>query len=874
MMEGRRTLRGVGAGRAFVVANARGIARLFLVACALLLNRQASAEPMPPGVRFEPVPAWVTALDTTNIPTPEADSGGVLLALDTQARVVRGEEAGFTRVLVRVTTELGVKTLGEQKFVFVPPYQTLVLHTLEVRRAGQAFSALRPGTVQVLQREARLESGVYDGARTAVVVLSDLRVGDEIMIESSVVGANPVKGGHIASQVRMRSTSGIGRLRSRILSDREISLRPFAGAPPPQVNTVGAFREYLWNIGSTEPFHIEDGTPPEADTVPWTQGTDFGSYSELVSWGRALFRVPAEVPKPLQEWRRELLEYPSTADRVVAALRMVQERIRYLSLSFDESSHRPANPALVLERGFGDCKDKSLLAVTLLRSLGLDADVALVSSTNGELLPRLLPAITLFDHVIVTVEVDRVRYWLDPTRLHQRGKLADVSARNFRFALRLADGVSDLVEIQEPEEDRPSVYVIMRYAVERLGGPTRLDVATTYVGPYAEAARGSKASGSAKQLSDQAAAPVLKIYPRALAGEARVEDLDAANEVVVHQTFELDADDWVPNKEGRKTLAIAPAWLGGALPPIRADRKSPVVTAYPLKVSHYIEVRAPMRFEIPSDERRVQSSVFDFRYRSQTHENELILNYGFEWRARRIKPAEFPAYRNAVAEAARLFDFSIFEPIEVKPASRATLFLSIALWSVVLLAALWYVQLRQPYFRLRRVAYRPELAGRKGWLAFLGFGVTISPLRFIAIVATASTYSQAGWTLVSSPGSPAYDAAWEPILTAALLINLTLFSIACYSVYLFWAGRRSFPLVYSALLALVIVSSVFDLAFYALFEPARKAMATPSEIQTFAKVFAIPIAALWIVYLSRSERVKATFLRKSGKRGTPTTQPA
>jgi hypothetical protein len=47
--------------------------------------------------------------------------------------------------------------------------------------------------VQVLQREAQLESHVYDGARTGVVILSDLRVGDEILREFTIVGANPVK---------------------------------------------------------------------------------------------------------------------------------------------------------------------------------------------------------------------------------------------------------------------------------------------------------------------------------------------------------------------------------------------------------------------------------------------------------------------------------------------------------------------------------------------------------------------------------------------------------------------------------------------------------------------------------------------------------
>ena len=40
--------------------------------------------------------------------------------------------------------------------------------------------------------------------------------------------------------------------------------------------------------------------------------------------------------------------------------------IRYYSVSLGESSHRPHTPAEVLRNRYGDCKDKSLLLVTIL----------------------------------------------------------------------------------------------------------------------------------------------------------------------------------------------------------------------------------------------------------------------------------------------------------------------------------------------------------------------------------------------------------------------------------------------------------------------------------------------------------------------------
>src|SRR5690606_16334671 len=115
--------------------------------------------------------------------------------------------------------------------------------------------------------------------------------------------------------------------------------------------------------------------------------------------------------------------------QILAALRMVQDDIRYFSLALAESTHRPTPPGMVLERRFGDCKDKSLLAVTLLRELGFDAHVALVRSDGGALLPHLMPSIKAFDHAIVTVHHDGRDWWFDPTMLYQRGRIEDMAAR-------------------------------------------------------------------------------------------------------------------------------------------------------------------------------------------------------------------------------------------------------------------------------------------------------------------------------------------------------------------------------------------------------------------------------------------------------------
>src|SRR5207248_3294814 len=91
--------------------------------------------------------------------------------------------------------------------------------------------------------------------------------------------------------------------------------------------------------------------------------------------------------------------------RALPALRFVQDDVRYLGIEIGPSSHRPHPPAAVLDQRFGDCKDKSLLLVTLLRALGVEAWPVLLHTSLGRALDEWLPTAVAFNHVVVLARV-------------------------------------------------------------------------------------------------------------------------------------------------------------------------------------------------------------------------------------------------------------------------------------------------------------------------------------------------------------------------------------------------------------------------------------------------------------------------------------
>jgi hypothetical protein len=95
----------------------------------------------------------------------------------------------------------------------------------------------------------------------------------------------------------------------------------------------------------------------------------------------------------------------------------LHRNVRYTGVEFGESSLIPQFPSETLKRGYGDCKDKAALLVTMLRSAGIPASLALLNTGPGRELNTNQPGMGMFDHAIVYVPASGADsdLWIDAT---------------------------------------------------------------------------------------------------------------------------------------------------------------------------------------------------------------------------------------------------------------------------------------------------------------------------------------------------------------------------------------------------------------------------------------------------------------------------
>lgn len=107
----------------------------------------------------------------------------------------------------------------------------------------------------------------------------------------------------------------------------------------------------------------------------------------------------------------------SEEEKIKILYEYVQKNIKYVYAHVDSNGYKPHNADMVLNNLYGDCKDQATLLATMLRSIGIDANIALVNSgIESTISNKKIPTPNYFNHAIVYVPSRQM--WIDTT-IHQ-----------------------------------------------------------------------------------------------------------------------------------------------------------------------------------------------------------------------------------------------------------------------------------------------------------------------------------------------------------------------------------------------------------------------------------------------------------------------
>ncbi len=219
--------------------------------------------------------------------------------------------------------------------------------------------------------------------------------------------------------------------------------------------TVGGVRITGVDLEKVDPPEMAPGGSAVVPVLRYAWKRE-GSWRDVGAWYTDLLTGVARDDEAVRAEARGLVDgVEDRREQLEAILAYMREKVRYEAVEIGIGGFSPTPPAEVLERKWGDCKDKGLLLIDLLREVGIESHPALIHAGKDQSIDSEFPSPWQFNHFIVAVPIADLEVeaedpvaegflFLDPTQTRGTGLWLHLSDQD-QTVLVVHDGTGTLV---------------------------------------------------------------------------------------------------------------------------------------------------------------------------------------------------------------------------------------------------------------------------------------------------------------------------------------------------------------------------------------------------------------------------------------------
>jgi len=544
--------------------------RLKISLCFVMLTTGGAAYADNAQVQRGPVPDWVVQSEPLAVPTDAA--GGVFIRRqDTEVNLDGQGQAVYTGYRLKILHPNALQ-LGNLSIAWNPAAGPPIVHAIKIYRDGKATDVLQQTAFEILRREEQLEAAKLDGILTAVLRVPDLRVGDELEFGATIRTTDPTLGRNDAGVLLLPPEPSSGRFLLRVSWDE--GSKPLLKMSPDMAKVANhGARAVEYRFDNPPLLALPKDAPPR---YLWQRTVEYSTFADWPALSRrfaplfaAASKLDAKTPLK-QEAARIAAAYSAPLDRAAAALKLVQQDIRYVYVGLNGGNLTPVAAGETWLRRYGDCKGKTALLLGLLRELGIEAQAVLVNNSRADDgFDERLPSPQMFDHVLVRAMIGGKDYWLD-------GTLPAVAAHDmapaipYQWVLPLTEHGSALERLEWKPAERPD-QINLHEIDARAGFDQPARITSTTI------ARGIDGLQQEAQFSALTPAQLLGAFRQRAVGDTwqSIDDVkwhyDQKARASVLTISGTGMVDWNDDGDGGKSLALPG---GGFTPPEKRVRSA------------------------------------------------------------------------------------------------------------------------------------------------------------------------------------------------------------------------------------------------------------------------------------------------------------
>ncbi len=316
-----------------------------------------------------------------------------------------GLGSSFHQVAAQIVSDQGARDWRTFPIQFDPDVQRVSVRLARVTRGGRHLEAADSFEQQLGEPWYR----IYYDTRALVVVFPDLEPGDMVEVRYRIddVAERNLFNDYYGDLQYLGGETPIARVDYVLMTPTARTFyfnQPNLPSLVHDTSTVGTRRIDHFHADDLQAFRDEDSMPGRTEIVPYLHVSTFQTWNEVAHWWWGLVHDQLYADAHLLEVVHQLTDgVTDVRERVQRIYRWVMDNTRYVGLEFGIHGFLPYRVPQIVQRGFGDCKDKASLIYTMLTAAGIDARMVLVRTRHNGAITDLPASLSIFDHAIAYV---------------------------------------------------------------------------------------------------------------------------------------------------------------------------------------------------------------------------------------------------------------------------------------------------------------------------------------------------------------------------------------------------------------------------------------------------------------------------------------
>jgi tetratricopeptide (TPR) repeat protein len=334
------------------------------------------------------------------------ESKRTLLDLNVTTVFENGLSSKFRQIVFQPLVDSAAALSRNYVFGYEADSQTVQLRGARVYRTnGRVDEAIETGVGAADDPSIAM----YTSARTFSVQFPRLEPGDVVELRYRIddVAQRNVFNDYFGDIQYLQDTDAVGHAEYVLITPKSRHLYiDQQRIPGLKSSTATKNNQQIYRFWADDlpPIAPEPSMPPWQEVLGFVHVSTYKDYGELGKWYWGLAQDQFDSDEETRRLAREIVkDKTELRDKVEAVYDWVIRNTRYVALEFGIYGFKPRRCVQTVARGWGDCKDKATVIVSLLKELGIESTIVVLRTQMRGMFSSSVASLAPFDHAIAYV---------------------------------------------------------------------------------------------------------------------------------------------------------------------------------------------------------------------------------------------------------------------------------------------------------------------------------------------------------------------------------------------------------------------------------------------------------------------------------------